>query len=84
MLTHADDEPVKKRRPINLTIREDIIEDAKSLKLNTSKAAEQGIALAIKEARAQAWLAENKLALSAHNERARKNGTLLKPVWASD
>ena len=73
-----------KRRPINLTIREDILKDAKELKLNASKAAEHGIAQAIKEAKAQAWLEENKHALSAHNERIEEKGTLLTPSWADN
>ena len=71
-----------KRRPVNLTIREDILQDAKDLKLNASKAAECGIAQAIKEARAQAWLEENKQALSAHNKRVEERGTFLTPDWA--
>jgi len=84
MQIYTDNEPSQKRRPINLTIREDIIRDAKSLDLNTSKAAEHGITLAIKDARAQAWLSENKDALSAHNKRVDKNGTFLKPGWANN
>jgi len=43
----------QKRRPINLTIREDVIRQAKSLELNTSKAAEAGIVKAIKDAQSK-------------------------------
>lgn len=82
MQIHTQDAP--KRRPINLTIREDILKDAKELNLNTSKAAEYGIAQAIKEAREQAWLNENKSALSAHNKRVEESGTLLTPNWAGN
>lgn len=81
MQTYSGEE-VSKRRPVNLTIREDILQDAKDLKLNASKAAEYGIAQAIKEARAQAWLEENKKALSAHNKRVEEQGTFLTPDWA--
>ncbi len=76
-------EESSKRRPVNLTIREDILKDAKELNLNASKAAEYGIYQAIKEAREQAWLNENKHALSAHNKRVEESGTLLTPSWAN-
>ncbi len=83
MQIHISDE-TSKRRPINLTIREDVLKDAKELNLNASKAAEHGIVQAIKDARAQAWLEENKHALSAHNKRVEENGTLLTPSWADN
>ncbi len=72
---------VSKRRPVNLTIREDLLENAKSLNLNTSKAAEAGIEDAIKKIQASKWLESNKEALLAHNLRVEKEGTLLKPDW---
>jgi antitoxin CcdA len=80
MFTHFVEE-TPKRKAINLTIREDILREAKSLKLNTSKAAETGILAAIKEAQEQAWLKENKLALMEHNKRIEDEGPLLSPEW---
>jgi len=74
---------VSRRRSVNLTIRRDIIETAKSLKLNASKAAEAGILQAIREAQSQAWLAENRVALAAHNKRIERDGPLLTPDWAA-
>ncbi len=73
-----------RRRAVNLTVREDILDEAKTLKLNTSKAAEAGIARAVKEARAQEWLEQNRAALQAHNDRTAQKGPALKPLWASD
>lgn len=73
-----------KRRPVNLTVREDILDEAKALQLNASKAAEEGIINAIKDARAREWLESNKLALKAHNSRVEKLGTLLTPNWVSE
>jgi antitoxin CcdA len=70
-----------RRRPVNLTIREDIMKEAKSLELNASKAAEAGIVKAIKKIQTEKWLAENKAAFKAHNERVSNNGTLLTPHW---
>ena len=43
-----------KRRRVTLTIRSDLMEQAKALKLNVSQAAEQGIEAAIKHAMGQA------------------------------
>lgn len=73
-----------KRRPVNLTVREDILDEAKALQLNASKAAEEGIINAIKEARAQEWLESNQVALKAHNTRVEKSGTFLTPDWVSE
>jgi antitoxin CcdA len=73
-----------KRRPINLTIREDILSEAKALKLNASKAAEAGIEAAIKQAREENWLVENRDRIAAHNQRVAESGPLLVPDWADD
>ena len=71
-----------KRRSVNLTIRKDVIETAKALKLNASKAAEAGITQAIREAQSERWLYENRTALDAHNKRIEQDGPLLTPDWA--
>ena len=80
MLTSSTENALK-RKAINLTIREDILKEAKNLKLNALKAAESGILAAIKEIREQAWLKDNKLALIAHNQRIENDGPLLTPEW---
>ncbi|MEQ8627074.1 type II toxin-antitoxin system CcdA family antitoxin [Ekhidna sp.] len=69
------------RKPTNLTIRKDVLEEAKSLNLNTSKAAEFGIVQAIRELKSKEWVEHNQVAISAHNERIAKQGVLLKPKW---
>lgn len=73
-----------KRRPVNLTIREDILETAKSLNLNASQAAEAGLIAAIRQTQEKEWLNANKSALRAHNKRVEKDGVLLNPPWASE
>ncbi len=70
-----------RKRPINLTIRADLIEQAKELDLNTSKAAEVGIAAAIKAAREKAWREESKEWIKAHNESVAREGLLLPVRW---
>lgn len=67
---------------MNLTVRAELVDAAKALKVNTSRAAEAGIADAVRAAQEQAWLAEAKGALEAHNKRLDANGPLLTPEWA--
>lgn len=71
-----------KRRSVNLTISEEVMEAARALELNTSRAAEAGIIEAIRQARAEAWRRENEAAIEAHNARVEKDGVLLTPDWA--
>lgn len=80
MQTTAGESP--KRKPVNLTIREDILQAAHELNLNASDAAESGIAHAVREARTQAWLREHRGALDAHNERVEALGSFLIPRWS--
>ncbi|MEO1028483.1 MAG: type II toxin-antitoxin system CcdA family antitoxin [Pseudomonadota bacterium] len=74
----------EKRRRINLSIREDIIDAAKALSLNASRAAEAGIAAAVQKAQEAQWLEENRSALDAHNRRVEEQGVLLTPDWATE
>lgn len=77
----ADSIPMTKKRPVSLTIRSDLLREAKSLKLNASRAAEAGIEQAVKKAKEEAWLAENKDAIDAYNARIDAEGTLITPIW---
>ena len=80
------DHPKVKRRPLNVSVREDLIEAAKGLKLNTSKAAEAGIAEAVRRAREAAWKEQNRAAIDAHNARVDEQGPFLalRPSWLVD
>lgn len=75
---------ITRRRPTNLTVRSDLLRDAKALHVNTSRAAEAGIEAAVKAAKGEAWLRENKSAIEAYNERIDRQGTLIKPMWLPD
>ena len=76
--------PKARRRALNISVRADLIEIAKSLDLNTSQAAEAGIAAAVKRAQEEAWVEQNQAAIKAHNERIDEQGPSLKPSWLSD
>jgi antitoxin CcdA len=52
--------------------------------VNTSRAAEAGIETAVKKAKGEAWIRENKAAINAHNERIEREGTMFKPIWLHD
>lgn len=71
-----------KRKGVNLTIREDVLAEARSLNLNASQAAESGIRDAIRKAREEEWRREAKPAIDAYNERIAKDGPLLVTDWA--
>ena len=73
-----------KRKPINLTIREDILKEAKTLDVNASRAAEAGIYEAIRQAKEQQWLEENRKAITGYNEQIAKHGTRIKPMWMTE
>ena len=83
-MTKEPDAPKLKRKPLNVSVREDLIEAAKGLNLNTSQAAEAGIAAAVKRAREAAWLEQNRAAIEAHNARIEQHGPLLRPSWLAD
>ena len=78
------DSPKVKRRPLNISVREDLIDAAKGFNLNTSKAAEAGIAEAVRRAQEAAWVEQNQKAIKAHNARVDERGTLLRPSWLPD
>lgn len=79
--SHSSKSP---RQGVNVTIDPDVLAAARSLKLNVSQAAESGIAAAVKRAREEAWLRENRDAIAATNERVEKHGLLVEAYWMED
>jgi antitoxin CcdA len=78
---HADQ---RKKRAISVTVREILVDEARAYGLNTSRAAEAGIEAAVRQAKEQAWLADNADALRAHRERVASEGMLITPPWLED
>jgi antitoxin CcdA len=62
-----------KKRPVNLSIDETLLAEARGLKLNLSAVLER----ALEKEQAQRWLAENQEAIEAYNRRIEANG-----VWS--
>ncbi|AHI24933.1 post-segregation antitoxin CcdA [Komagataeibacter xylinus] len=62
------------RRPTNVTLPAQLLEEAKSLDLNISQACEQGLKSAIASIHAQQWLADNRASLEASRQYVEENG----------
>lgn len=62
------------RKSVNLSIDASILADAKALNVNVSRAAEAGIAEAIRRRKAELWLAENREAIDENNRYFEEHG----------
>lgn len=63
-----------KRRPTNLSLREDLVQAAREMEINISQVAEAALTLAVRKAAAERWLAENREAIEAYNDRVDRQG----------
>jgi antitoxin CcdA len=62
------------RRAANLSIDAAVLADAKALDINVSRAAESGIAEAVRAEKGRRWLEENREALESSNAWVEKHG----------
>jgi antitoxin CcdA len=62
------------RKAANLSINADVLADAKALDINVSRAAEIGIAEAVRAEKGRRWLEENREALESSNAWVEKHG----------
>lgn len=62
------------RRPTNVSLGAELIEEAKSLDINISQACEKGLAAEVKKAREDKWIEENWDAIQFWNDYVEKNG----------
>jgi antitoxin CcdA len=62
------------KKPANLSINSDLLNEAKSLKINLSATLEAALLSELKAARRNLWLAENKEAIEACNKLAESHG----------
>jgi antitoxin CcdA len=70
--SHSSQEP--RRRPVNLSIRDDVMRAAKARGINASQVAERAIMEAVQREAAADWLRENADAIRAHNDRVERLG----------
>jgi antitoxin CcdA len=57
-----------KKVATNLSLRADLVAEAKSLALNLSEVVDAAIEVAVREARGAAWLVENREAIDQYND----------------
>lgn len=65
------------RRPTNVTLPENLLKDARELRINLSQAAERGVAAEVKAEKERRWLEQNRAAMDSYNEYIEKHGLLL-------
>jgi antitoxin CcdA len=57
-----------RRKPVNLSLSQDLVDAAKSAGINISAVAETALATAVQDAKLAAWATENKAGLDALNK----------------
>lgn len=62
------------RKPTNLTLDAALLAEAKDLSVNVSRAAENGIAEAVRAEKERLWLEENREALESSNAYVTEHG----------
>jgi antitoxin CcdA len=62
------------RKPTNLSLDAALLTEAKTLKVNLSRAAEEGVRSAVVAAKAKQWKATNAAALRSSNSYVEKHG----------
>jgi antitoxin CcdA len=65
------------RRPTNVTLPSDLVDEARALNVNLSQVCESGLVQSIAAARRTRWLEENKEAIDVYNERIERDGPIL-------
>lgn len=62
------------RRPTNVSLASELIEEARQLEINISQACEKGLAAEVKKAREDKWIEENWEAIQSSNAYVREYG----------
>lgn len=71
---HATEVTKSTRKPTNLSLDSTLLKEAKSLGINVSRAAEAGIAEAVRRHKQEKWLEDNASALASSNAYVEANG----------
>jgi antitoxin CcdA len=62
------------KKATNVSLAENLLAEAKELRINVSQAAEAGLAKAVAEKRAEIWLEENREAVESSNAYVESHG----------
>lgn len=66
--------PSGPKKPANLSINAELLQQAKQLNINLSQTLEQHLAEIVRQAQREQWLAENQNALDEYNRRIETRG----------
>ena len=64
------------KKPTNLSLNSDLLEKARSLKVNLSATLEQALNDKLRSIEAVKWKEDNKIAIKSYNEFVKENGCL--------
>jgi antitoxin CcdA len=73
--------PLSRRKPTTISLRRDLLEQAKSLGVNVAGAAEAGLVAAVKAERVRRWQTENAASIRSYNSYLAEQGL---PLGAQD
>ncbi len=62
------------KKAANLTVRADLLEEARAYKINLSQTLETALAIELKKRREASWLEENKAAIDAYSRHVERHG----------
>ena len=62
------------RKSANLSVRGDLLAEARALVVNSSKTRDSALQAEVKRMKEQRWLAENRLAIGAYNRELAQSG----------
>lgn len=62
------------KKAANLSVRADLLEEARAYKINLSQTLETALAVELKKEKERRWLEENSAAIDAYNRYVEKNG----------
>ena len=65
---------ISRKRPVNVSLDEHLLAEAKSLHVNFSQTLEKAVISELKKARREKWLKDNAAAVDAYNQRIEKQG----------
>ena len=74
MVTTANNYANAAKKATNVSLAENLLAEAKELRINVSQAAESGVAMAVAEKRSEIWLKENAKAFECWNDYVERNG----------
>lgn len=66
--------PAQLKKATNVSIRSDLLEDARALKINLSQEFEKHLAELVRRHRAAQWLHDNRDAIDAYNRHIERDG----------